>query len=111
MVSFSFLRDILDSIENGVWKNQQEIFFIFYFDVYLNSGDLQIPVQCQRNGSPLCSSIDEARNYFRSIIYPEDPPPCGKVLERLFTHFLISNEFYEILSTRFQGLMRSLSLL
>ena len=34
----------------------------------------------------------------------------GKVLERLFTHFLISHELYERLSTRFQGLlvMRSL---
>ena len=79
-----------------------------YFAVYIPiQGIYKVPVLCQRNGRPLRSSIDEARNYFRSI-YPDDPPPCGKVLERLFTHILISRKFYERLSTRFQGLMRSL---
>ena len=61
---------------------------------------------------PCCDSvrvyIDEAQNYFCSI-HPNDPPPCGKVLERLFIHFLVSREFYERLSTRFLCLiMRSL---
>ena len=115
IVSFSFLRDILDSIECGTWKKQQEIFFqtsfnmlYKYFAIYIRiQGIYKVPVLCQRNGRPLRLSIDEARNYFRSI-YPDDPSPCGKVLERLFTHFLISHEFYERLSTRFQGLMRSL---
>ena len=66
-----------------------------------------VPVQCRSHCSPLVSSIEEARIYFREL-YPNDYPCNTKAMGKLFSHFLISHGFYENLSICFRGLLRNL---
>ena len=56
---------------------------------------------------PLRTDINEARNYFLAIFH-NDQPPNARVLDKLFSHVLISHELFERMSKLFQGLLRNL---
>ena len=79
-----------------------------YLAIYIRiQGLCNVPVECRRSQRPLRTSIDEARKHFQ-LMHPDDSPPNNKVLEKLFTHFLISHEFFGRMSTLFQGLLLNL---
>ena len=66
-----------------------------YLAVYIRmQGMYDVPVQCRSHCSPLLSSIEETRKYFREL-NPNDYPCNTKAMGKLFSHFLISHEFYE----------------
>ena len=79
-----------------------------YFAVYVQiQGMYNVPAQCRQNRRPLRTDIEEAHQHFATI-YPDDLPPNTKTLEKLFPYILITHEFFDRMSTRFQGLLRNL---
>ena len=115
MMSISFLNAILATIDSATWMLQQGKFFqptfcmlYKYLAIYTRiQGLYNVPVECRRSQRPLRKSIDAARKYFQ-LMHPDNRPPNNKVLEKLFTHFLISLKIFGRLSTLFQGLLRNL---
>ena len=100
IMSISFLNVILATIDSATWMLQQGKFFqptfcmlYKYLAIYIRiQGLCNVPVECRRSQRPLRTSIDEARKHFQ-LMHPDDPPPHNKVLEKLFTHFLILQNF------------------
>ena len=102
MMSISFLNAILATIDSATWMLQQGKFFqptfcmlYKYLAIYIRiQGLYNVPVECRRSQRPLRTSIDEARKHFQ-LMHPDDCSPNNKVLEKLFTHFLISHSSLE----------------
>ena len=108
-MSIFFLKAILAIIDSATWMLQQGKFFGPPFACCISTlpymFESKVYIMFLWNVNAV--SIDEARKHFQ-LMHPDDPLPNNMVLEKLFTNFLISHEFFGRMSTLFQGLLRNL---